>query len=79
MDTITMFNNKETEKLMTDLRHRYILLCEMHLTYEKRMNKALNDGDDNMAAYWQLQADREWKRATAVATVLDDMRNDCGY
>ncbi len=76
MSNVDILNVKETEELLTALRHRFVKSCQLHLNYETKMNKSLEEGDDNMAAYWQYLANREWERGTSIRNVINDIIED---
>lgn len=69
----TVIDKTENEKLLMALRHRYINVCELHLAYEKEMEKSIEVGDLNMSAYYQYRADEEWQKAERVRQVIADI------
>lgn len=76
MEFITVENTDENMNLIAALRHRYVLLCESHLAYEKNADKAMSEGDSNMTAYWEHKAYREWERCDAVLKVIQDLKEE---
>lgn len=79
MDHIYITNAKtKMQDLFSALRHRYVLMCELHLHCERATEKALKEGDGNMAAYWYHQAEKEWAKAERIRLVIKDLEEDLG-